>query len=66
MKLHNDDLFTSDVRVVKSRAMRWVGHVARMGEMRNENFWCGNLKIRDHVGNIDVDGWVILIWILKN
>jgi hypothetical protein len=23
------------IRVIKSRRMRWVGHVARMGEMRN-------------------------------
>jgi hypothetical protein len=22
-------------RVIKSRRMRWVGHIARMGEMRN-------------------------------
>jgi hypothetical protein len=38
-KLHNDelhDLYSSPniVRVVKSRRMRWVGHVARMGEER--------------------------------
>jgi hypothetical protein len=24
------------VRVIKSRRMRWEGHVARMGEMKNE------------------------------
>jgi hypothetical protein len=38
-KLHNEelnDLYSSPniVRVVKSRIMRWVGHVARMGERR--------------------------------
>jgi hypothetical protein len=38
-KLHNEelnDLYSSPniVRVVKSRRMRWVGHVARMGEDR--------------------------------
>jgi hypothetical protein len=38
-KLHNDelnDLYSSPniVRVVKSRRMRWAGHVARMGEKR--------------------------------
>jgi hypothetical protein len=38
-KLHNDelhDLYSSPniVRVVKSRRMRWAGHVARMGEGR--------------------------------
>jgi hypothetical protein len=38
-KLHNEelsDLFSlpNTVRVVKSRKMRWAGHVARMGEGR--------------------------------
>jgi hypothetical protein len=39
-KLHNKelhDLYSSPyiVRIIKSRTMRWVGHVARMGEKRN-------------------------------
>ena len=38
-KLHNEelnDLYCSHniVRVIKSRRMRWTGHVARMGERR--------------------------------
>jgi hypothetical protein len=38
-KLHNDELhglyFSPNiVRVIKSRRMRWAGHVARMGEGR--------------------------------
>jgi hypothetical protein len=38
-KLHNDelhDLYSSPniVRVIKSRRMKWAGHVARMGEER--------------------------------
>jgi hypothetical protein len=38
-KLHNDelhDLYSSPniVRVIKSRRMRWAGHVARMGDGR--------------------------------
>jgi len=38
-KLHNEELrdlysLPNTVRVVKSRRMRWVGHVARMGEGR--------------------------------
>jgi hypothetical protein len=38
-RLHNEelnDLYSSPniVRVIKSRKMRWVGHVARMGEER--------------------------------
>jgi hypothetical protein len=39
-KLHNEklrDLYCSPsiIRIIKSRRMGWVGHVARMGEKRN-------------------------------
>jgi hypothetical protein len=39
-KLHNEelrDLYSSSsiIRIIKSRRMRWAGHVARMGEKRN-------------------------------
>jgi hypothetical protein len=39
-KLHNEDLHNlysspSIMRIIKSRRMRWAGHVARMGEKRN-------------------------------
>jgi hypothetical protein len=39
-KLHNEelrDLYSSPgiMRIIKSRRMRWAGHVARMGEKRN-------------------------------
>jgi hypothetical protein len=39
-KLHNEelrDLYSSPsiIRMIKSRGMRWAGHVARMGEKRN-------------------------------
>jgi hypothetical protein len=39
-KLHNEELhnlysFPSIIRMIKSRRMRWAGHVARMGEKRN-------------------------------
>jgi hypothetical protein len=39
-KLHNDELHSlysspNIVRVIKSRSMRWAGHVARMGERRD-------------------------------
>jgi len=38
-KLHNEkliDLYSSphNVRVIKSKRMRWAGHVTRMGERR--------------------------------
>jgi hypothetical protein len=34
-KLHDLYLLPSIIRIIKSRRMRWVGHVARMGEKRN-------------------------------
>jgi hypothetical protein len=39
-KLHNEEFHnlnssTNIIRMVKSRRMRWAGHVARIGEMRN-------------------------------
>jgi hypothetical protein len=39
-KLHNEELHNlysspSRIRIIKSRRMRWAGHVARMGEKRN-------------------------------
>ena len=41
-KLHNEELrdlysLPNIVRVVKSRRTRWAGHVARMGEGRDEH-----------------------------
>jgi hypothetical protein len=39
-KLHNEELHSlystpSIIRIIKSRRMRWTGHVARMGEKRH-------------------------------
>jgi len=61
-KPHNDELndlysTVNNVRVIKSRRMRWAGHVARMG--RGEvytGFWCGNLRERDHLEDPGLDG----------
>jgi hypothetical protein len=35
------------IRIVKSRRIRWVGHVAQKGEKRNANRW-ESQKERDH------------------
>ena len=70
-RLHNEelsDLYSSPniVRVIKSRGMRWVGHVARMGEERVVyRVWWGNRRERDHWGDLGVDGWIILGWISR-
>jgi hypothetical protein len=69
-KLHNDELHSlysslNIVRVIKSRRMRWAGHVARMGE--GEVFtglWLGSPKVRDHWENLGVCGRITLRWTL--
>ena len=54
------------VRGIKSRRMRWAGHVARMG--RRETYtglWWGNLKERNHLEDTGVDGRIILRWVFR-
>jgi hypothetical protein len=37
-----------------------------MGEMRDHAvFWCGNLRKRDDLRDPDLDGRIILRWILR-
>jgi len=64
--LHNEelnDLYYSPniVRVIKSRRMRWAGHVARMGEERVcIGVWWVNRRERDNWEDLGVDEWIIL------
>jgi hypothetical protein len=69
-KLHNDELHDLNsslniVRVIKSRRMRWAGHVACMGrgEVLTE-FWLGGPKARDHWEDLGVGGRITLKWTL--
>ena len=70
-KLHNEELNSlysslNIVRVIKSRRLRWAGHVARMEDGRGvHKVLVGNLRERDHWGDQDIDGRIILRWILK-
>jgi hypothetical protein len=52
-------------RVIKSRRMRWAGHIARRGEMENTKLWSKNVKGRDHFEELGIDGKIILEWILR-
>jgi len=54
-------------RVMKSRGIRWAEHVTRMEEVRNAySILIGkNLKGRDHLGDLSVDGPIKVKWILK-
>jgi len=46
--------------------MGWARHVAGMEKRRvHTGFWWGNLRERDHLEDLDVDGRIMLIWIFK-
>jgi hypothetical protein len=56
----------SIIRIIKSRRMRWVGHVARMGEKRNAyRILVGTPEGKRPLGRQDIGGWTILKWILE-
>jgi hypothetical protein len=70
-KLHIDELHSlysspNIVRVIKSRGMRWAGHVARMGEGRGvlvgrpRRRWEDNIKMDLRETGIDGANWIHL------
>jgi hypothetical protein len=76
-KLHNEELHDlysslSIIRMIKSRRVRWVGHVARMGQKKNAyrlltgkrplgrpiHRWMDNIKM-----DLSEIGWGCVDWI---
>jgi hypothetical protein len=70
-KLHNEELsdrysLPNIVRVLKSRRMRLAGHVARMGQGRGVyRVLVGKPEGKNHWGDPDADGRIILRWIFR-
>jgi hypothetical protein len=70
-KLHNEelnDLYSSPNTfwVIKSRRIRWVGHVARMGDRRVVyRVLVGNIKESYHLEDSGLNGKIILKWIFR-
>jgi hypothetical protein len=66
-QLRNDELHSlysspNIIRVIKSRRMRWAGHVARTDVFTG--FWLGGPKARGHWEDLGVDGRITLRWTL--
>ena len=65
-KLHKEELndvyFSSNILLaIEWRRMRWVGHVAHMGERR----CVYDLRERDHLEDPGIDGGIILRWVFR-
>jgi hypothetical protein len=70
-KLHDEELHNfysspSIIRMIKSRNMRWAGHIARMRDKRNAyRILVGKPERKSPLGNLDIGGRIILNCILE-
>jgi hypothetical protein len=68
-RLHNKELYAvysspNIIQVIKSRRLKWAGHVARMGERRGAyRALVGKPVGRNHLEDPVVGGRIILKWI---
>jgi hypothetical protein len=53
------------IRVTRSRRMRWVGHIAHMGEMSNAyNILVGKPEVKRPLKHLGIDKKIKIEWIL--
>jgi hypothetical protein len=69
-KLHNEELHnlyssSNIIRVIKSRRMRWAGHVARMVKMDAYRILVGKPEGKRLIGKRRYRWWTILKWIVE-
>jgi hypothetical protein len=65
-ELHNLYSSPNITRMIKSRRMRWAGHVARMWKTRNAyRILVGRPEGKRPLGRPNIGGWTILKWILE-
>jgi hypothetical protein len=59
------DLYSSPgiIRIIKSRRMKWAGHIARMGEKRNAyRLLVGKPEGKIPLGRRPIFGWILEMW----
>jgi hypothetical protein len=61
-RLHNKELYAlysspNNIRMIKSRRLRWAERVARMRGLEvHSRFWWGNVREGDHLEDRNTDG----------
>jgi hypothetical protein len=70
-RLHNNEVYAlysspNNIQVIKSRRLRWSGHVGRMKKSRSAyRILVKNLREGDYLEYGRIDGRTILKWILE-
>jgi len=68
-RLHSEELnnfyASPNIRMIRSKRIRWAGHAARMVEIRMcTEFWLESVKGTDHSKDLGVDGRIKSEWML--